>query len=421
MRTLLSTGFVIFACICPLVKPQLPGPSTSSNTHSSTPGPTTPVVTTPEVNEAENTSVEPHEPESATETPSSNNEASPSLPEAEVPHTPPPRVDNEAESDNIHNVTSTSSPHTATPSANEGGEEVTETTLSPTPGTTVSSVLTTELITTTPDENLHETSPAVPEEPITTTSSTSPATTQQEDALTTTDAPLAVTESSTHSVVEISTEGSEIPASSEPPVTITVQETSTIATTEEAEGPTQEPEGTTQTSPSTTLPPATTTVGGDNSSKTGDTTESTEGSAETVTTTTPETTKTSESAENSMGGCLSKADVNTILIIAIVVGVNVLSVVVTAICVHRLVSRRLSWDPPPMHYSKKKPAGGHPLAAPRTAGINLATDTECRAGENPATQIPIVITNEDGWCVPYSDQDKKKKNASEKKTEDTGV
>ncbi|KAK7073818.1 hypothetical protein SK128_028090 [Halocaridina rubra] len=124
--------------------------------------------------------------------------------------------------------------------------------------------------------------------------------------------------------------------------------------------------------------------------------------------------------ESNRESCFGQAEVNTAMIVAIVVSVNIITIAVTAFCVHRLVSRRLSWDPPPMNIMKQRAAVGVPRPAPRT-GIHLATDNECRAGESPATQIPIVITNEDGWCVPYSEQDQKKKTSSTNGTEDTGV
>lgn len=57
------------------------------------------------------------------------------------------------------------------------------------------------------------------------------------------------------------------------------------------------------------------------------------------------------------------------------------------------------------------------------SGRNLASDTECKAGEGggaPGAHIPILITNEDGWVVPYNEQDQKKKKQGAT-TEDTGV
>lgn len=61
------------------------------------------------------------------------------------------------------------------------------------------------------------------------------------------------------------------------------------------------------------------------------------------------------------------------------------------------------------------------------SGRNLASDTDCKAGEGggqAGTHIPIVITNEDGWCVPYSNETqdgKKRQKKDATATVDTGV
>ncbi|XP_045599358.1 uncharacterized protein [Procambarus clarkii] len=119
--------------------------------------------------------------------------------------------------------------------------------------------------------------------------------------------------------------------------------------------------------------------------------------------------------------CFWEVEANTLLVVAIMTAINVMAVVVTGICVHRVASRRVSWDPPPIHYNQsnrgEQARQGGPLS-----GLNLASDRDCKADEGggaPATHIPILITNEDGWCVPYSDPDHKKKGSEA--TKDTGV
>ncbi|XP_071546329.1 uncharacterized protein [Panulirus ornatus] len=127
-------------------------------------------------------------------------------------------------------------------------------------------------------------------------------------------------------------------------------------------------------------------------------------------------------ATDSTGSCFGEAEVNTLLVVAVVVAVNVLAVVVTAVCVHRIVSRRLTWDPPPIYYNRSK-RGEQGRQRGQRSGRDLASDSECKAGEGggaPATHIPILITNEDGWCVPYNEQEQKKKKEGAT-TEDTGV
>ncbi|KAK8404009.1 hypothetical protein O3P69_000224 [Scylla paramamosain] len=129
---------------------------------------------------------------------------------------------------------------------------------------------------------------------------------------------------------------------------------------------------------------------------------------------------------SSSGVCFGKTEVNTLVVVAVVVAVNVVSVALTALCVHRLVSRRLSWDPPPIYRHRSTRSEKGEKRTRGAVGKNLASDKECKAGEGQAsTQIPILITNEDGWCVPYSNegQDGKKKREKEMSspTEDTGV
>lgn len=81
--------------------------------------------------------------------------------------------------------------------------------------------------------------------------------------------------------------------------------------------------------------------------------------------------------------------------------------------------------------------GGQGRPGSPQSGVNLASDSDCKAGEGggstnngggaggqAATHIPILITNEDGWCVPYTDPDGKKKKKGKESTpamKDTGV
>lgn len=71
--------------------------------------------------------------------------------------------------------------------------------------------------------------------------------------------------------------------------------------------------------------------------------------------------------------------------------------------------------------------GGNEVRKRHPSGRNLASDSECKVGEGGGqggTHIPILITNEDGWCVPYSTeaQDGKKRQKKEAAaTVDTGV
>lgn len=81
--------------------------------------------------------------------------------------------------------------------------------------------------------------------------------------------------------------------------------------------------------------------------------------------------------------------------------------------------------------------GGQGRPGGPQSGVNLASDSDCKAGEGgggtnngggaggqAATHIPILITNEDGWCVPYTDHDGKKKKRGKEGTptmKDTGV
>lgn len=126
--------------------------------------------------------------------------------------------------------------------------------------------------------------------------------------------------------------------------------------------------------------------------------------------------------DGSTGSSCGDADVNKLLLVlAVAVTANVLAVILTAVCVYRIVSRKVSWDPPPIHYNRSKRGEHVRRQCCPHSGLHLASDRECKAGEGggaPATHIPILITNEDGWCVPYSEQDNKKKGNV---TEDTGV
>ncbi|CAL4105837.1 unnamed protein product, partial [Meganyctiphanes norvegica] len=96
--------------------------------------------------------------------------------------------------------------------------------------------------------------------------------------------------------------------------------------------------------------------------------------------------------------CEKEMRIDTVVVLAVVVIVNVISVVVTALCVYRVVKRHLSWDPPPLSFPKGN----------NRSGLDLASDEDCKSGECGGTNIPIIITNEDGWCVPYSENDVKK-------------
>lgn len=46
---------------------------------------------------------------------------------------------------------------------------------------------------------------------------------------------------------------------------------------------------------------------------------------------------------------VSPLQINTLVVVAVVAAINVVAVVVTALCVHRIVSRRLSWDLVPFY------------------------------------------------------------------------
>lgn len=41
--------------------------------------------------------------------------------------------------------------------------------------------------------------------------------------------------------------------------------------------------------------------------------------------------------------------INTLVVVAVVAAINLVAVVMTALCVHRIVSRRLSWDLLPLY------------------------------------------------------------------------
>ncbi|XP_076046632.1 uncharacterized protein LOC143028431 [Oratosquilla oratoria] len=121
--------------------------------------------------------------------------------------------------------------------------------------------------------------------------------------------------------------------------------------------------------------------------------------------------------------------------LAVLAVLSLIQMSLLTLCVYRVVSRSHTWEPPPIHYSKnprREARGGR--------GLHLASDRDCKSGESTAadqnggkradggadggggqrsSDIPILITNEDGWCVPYGDaQDRK---SLRKKTQDTGL
>ena len=46
----------------------------------------------------------------------------------------------------------------------------------------------------------------------------------------------------------------------------------------------------------------------------------------------------------------------------------------------------------------------------------MASDNECKEGEKNSSTLPTVISDSDGWCVPFKNNKKDRKS-----TEDTGV
>ncbi|KAF2365416.1 hypothetical protein FHG87_003826 [Trinorchestia longiramus] len=83
--------------------------------------------------------------------------------------------------------------------------------------------------------------------------------------------------------------------------------------------------------------------------------------------------------------------------------------VVTVFCVHRITKHynTRSWDPPPIRYGSVD--YGISMGR-RNMGLDLTPETHVgippppRETHERSDSIPIMITNADGWCVPYHDE-----------------